>query len=144
MAKLEPSKSCKELSPPGAGTKADVEMELGEKTDFSDTRTTFIAATVPYQVESKKENLCRSQCKLFSFHIRVKQPTVFKLEFKKSPSYKDDSNESCNLNLKIHLSVAIIAIHPVLIYINITFYVKPGFFLFLDNLEQTYFIIHNS
>jgi len=61
---------------------------------------------------------------------------VFKLEFKKSPSYKDDSNESCNLNLKKHPSVAIIATHY-FFYIKVTFNEKTGLFLFLDNLEQT-------
>ena len=71
------------------------------------------------------------------FYIRIKQPIVFKLEFFKSPSYKDDSDKSCSLNLKIHPSFAKIAIHLFVIYINTTFNGKPGFILFLDNLEQT-------
>jgi len=69
-------------------------------------------------------------------YIKIKQPIVFKLRFLKSPSYKDDSDESCYLNLKIHRSFATIAIHLYIIYKNITVNRKPNFVLFLDNLNQ--------
>ena len=55
-------------------------------------------ASQPFCVNLKKKNLHKLHCELVSFYIRIKQTIVFKLEFFKSPSYKDDSDELCKLN----------------------------------------------
>ena len=61
---------------------------------------------------------------------------MFNLRFVMNPSSKDDSNEPRNLSLIIHSSIAINATNFIMVYINVTFYVKIGLYLFLDNLEQ--------
>ena len=94
-------------------------------------------ASQPFFVESKKGNSGRLQCKLIQFQIREKQSKVFKLRFELSPSSKDDSKEPSNLSLIIPPIKAINATNFIMVYINITFYVKIGLFLYLDNLEQT-------
>ena len=78
-------------------------------------------ASQPFCVESKKGKSCRLQCKLLHFHIRGKQPILFTLNFIKSPSSKDDSNESRNLSLIIHPSIPINAnaTNFITVYINV-------------------------
>ena len=55
-------------------------------------------ASQPFCVDLKKKNLCKLLCRLVSFYIRIKQIIVLKLEFFKSPSYKDDFDELCKFN----------------------------------------------
>ena len=104
------------------------------------TMTVLLIASPPFCVKLNKEDIFKLQCNLcvlyIKIKIKIKQTIVFKLRFLKSPSYKDDSDESCYLNLKIHRSFATIAIHLYVIYKDITFNRKPNFVLFLDNMNQ--------
>ena len=104
------------------------------------TMTVLLIASPPFCVKLNKEDIFKLQCNLcvlyIKIKIKIKQTIVFKLRFLKSPSYKDDSDESCYLNLKIHRSFAKIAIHLYVFYKDITFNRKPNFVLFLDNMNQ--------
>ena len=100
------------------------------------TMTMLLMARPPLCVKLNKADILKLQCKLCVLNIKIKPPIFFKSRFLKSPSYKDNSDESCYLNLKIHRKPATIALHLYVDYKNITFKGKPYFVLFLDNLKQ--------
>ena len=66
-----------------------------------------------------------------------KKSIVFTLIFIWSSSPEDDSNEPCNLKLNNSPCFETKAINLNTIHFNITFYIKFGLFLYLDNLEQS-------
>ena len=62
------------------------------------TMTSLHKTSQPFCVDLKTKTLRNLRCRLVSFYIRIKQIILFKAEFFKSRSYKDDYNKLCKLN----------------------------------------------